>query len=407
MRSGVRLGRRPRRRPDRRRPQRPVRVLATPVETVRRGRGDLARIAAPRRRGRARSRSSSACRARCPAARVRPRPRRASSRPRWSARIAPVPVRLFDERLTTVTAEAMLRDRGRKGRKRRAVVDQAAAVLILQHALDTERATGEPRRERSSRETGRPDDQAERRRGSSRRADPRRGRPATPQAAPQRGLGLPGGARRRWPCWSAASTSSSTRGVDVRQGPVRRRPRTTPGPGTGEVIVRGRARATASPRWAATSRPTASWPRSTRSSSRGGRTRDSTRIQVGFYQLKKEMAAADALDVLLDPDNILKNTVTIPEGLRVEDIVALLADEHRLQAGAASRRSLDDPDGAGAARLRGGQPRGLPLPVDLRLRPEGDAEEHAHGDGRPLGAGRGGRRPRGRGAERSATPRAS
>ncbi|HYF72019.1 MAG TPA: Holliday junction resolvase RuvX, partial [Nocardioides sp.] len=37
---------------------------------------------------------------------------------------------------------AMLRDQGRKGGKRRAVVDQAAAVLILQHALDTERATG-------------------------------------------------------------------------------------------------------------------------------------------------------------------------------------------------------------------------------------------------------------------------
>ena len=36
----------------------------------------------------------------------------------------------------------MLRDRGRKGAKRRAVVDQAAAVVILQHALDTERASG-------------------------------------------------------------------------------------------------------------------------------------------------------------------------------------------------------------------------------------------------------------------------
>ena len=38
----------------------------------------------------------------------------------------------------------MLRDRGKKGAARRAVVDQAAAVLILQHALDTERATGRP-----------------------------------------------------------------------------------------------------------------------------------------------------------------------------------------------------------------------------------------------------------------------
>ena len=42
------------------------------------------------------------------------------------------------------SAEAMLRDRGRKGAARRAVVDQAAAVLILQHALDTERETGRP-----------------------------------------------------------------------------------------------------------------------------------------------------------------------------------------------------------------------------------------------------------------------
>ena len=52
-------------------------------------------------------------------------------------------MRLADERLTTVTAEAMLRDRNVSGgSKRRAVVDQAAAVVILQHVLDTERATG-------------------------------------------------------------------------------------------------------------------------------------------------------------------------------------------------------------------------------------------------------------------------
>jgi putative Holliday junction resolvase len=57
--------------------------------------------------------------------------------------VAPLPVRLVDERLTTVSAEAMLRDRGRKGQDRRSVVDQAAAVLILQHALDTERSSGE------------------------------------------------------------------------------------------------------------------------------------------------------------------------------------------------------------------------------------------------------------------------
>ena len=91
-----------------------------------------------------RSRSWSGCRARCrgsegpAAARVR------EFAGALAARVTPVPVRLQDERLTTVSAEAMLRDRGKKGASRRAVVDQAAAVLILQHALDTERETGRP-----------------------------------------------------------------------------------------------------------------------------------------------------------------------------------------------------------------------------------------------------------------------
>ena len=53
-------------------------------------------------------------------------------------------VRLADERLSTVTAESQLRGGGLKGKKRRAVVDQAAAVVILQNALDTERSTGRP-----------------------------------------------------------------------------------------------------------------------------------------------------------------------------------------------------------------------------------------------------------------------
>ncbi|MFC3449066.1 Holliday junction resolvase RuvX [Amycolatopsis speibonae] len=53
-----------------------------------------------------------------------------------AARIAPVPVRLADERLTTVTASRMLSQRGVKGRKLRAVVDQAAAVEILQAWID-------------------------------------------------------------------------------------------------------------------------------------------------------------------------------------------------------------------------------------------------------------------------------
>jgi putative Holliday junction resolvase len=61
-----------------------------------------------------------------------------------AARLAPVPVRLVDERFTTVIAHDALRRGGRGSRARRPVVDQAAAALILQGALDTERTTGEP-----------------------------------------------------------------------------------------------------------------------------------------------------------------------------------------------------------------------------------------------------------------------
>jgi putative Holliday junction resolvase len=57
---------------------------------------------------------------------------------------AQVPVRLVDERLTTVSATRNLREAGRNARKSRAVVDQAAAVVIVTYALDSERATGAP-----------------------------------------------------------------------------------------------------------------------------------------------------------------------------------------------------------------------------------------------------------------------
>ena len=56
--------------------------------------------------------------------------------------IAPVPVRLVDERMTTVTASQGLRASGVKSKKGRSVIDQAAAVIILQQALESERVSG-------------------------------------------------------------------------------------------------------------------------------------------------------------------------------------------------------------------------------------------------------------------------
>jgi putative Holliday junction resolvase len=59
---------------------------------------------------------------------------------RLSCQVVPIPVRLHDERLTTVIASRALADRGVRGKRQRAVVDQAAAVAILQSWLDAERS---------------------------------------------------------------------------------------------------------------------------------------------------------------------------------------------------------------------------------------------------------------------------
>lgn len=56
-------------------------------------------------------------------------------------RIAPTPVTLADERLTTVSAQRSLREAGIRARDQRSVIDQAAAVAILQGWLDQRRAS--------------------------------------------------------------------------------------------------------------------------------------------------------------------------------------------------------------------------------------------------------------------------
>lgn len=122
----------------------PSGLLATPVETVARDSGtrtDLARIAAlvteyevievivglPR--GLSGVEGAAAQAARKYAVAI-------------AERVQPVPVRVVDERLSTVTAQRSLREAGVKGRKHRPVVDQAAAVVILQSALDAEQVSG-------------------------------------------------------------------------------------------------------------------------------------------------------------------------------------------------------------------------------------------------------------------------
>ncbi|GAA2069932.1 Holliday junction resolvase RuvX [Aeromicrobium halocynthiae] len=58
--------------------------------------------------------------------------------------VGTVLVRLHDERMSTMSADSLLRSGGRSGRSRREVIDQAAATVILQDALDVERTRGTP-----------------------------------------------------------------------------------------------------------------------------------------------------------------------------------------------------------------------------------------------------------------------
>ena len=116
-------------------------LVATPVATLLRGAGDLGRIVTevrergvrtvyvglPRHLSGAEGTSAAAARA------------YATS---LAQLVAPVAVRLVDERMSTVSAHRALSASGRPGRRHRAVVDQAAAVVILQDALDAERASG-------------------------------------------------------------------------------------------------------------------------------------------------------------------------------------------------------------------------------------------------------------------------
>jgi len=116
-------------------------IIATPLTVVRRGKGDLdalASLAAAEEAieilvGLPRSLSG------------REGPAAATARQFASdlaARVAPLPVRLVDERFTTSTAHEALRAGGKDSRARRQTVDSAAAAVLLEAALESERRTG-------------------------------------------------------------------------------------------------------------------------------------------------------------------------------------------------------------------------------------------------------------------------
>jgi putative Holliday junction resolvase len=116
-------------------------ILATPLETVKRGKGDFGRLVSL-----AGEHEAIEVIVGLPTSLSGREGPAAEAARKFAARLAgllpPEVVRLYDERLTTVTAESGLRAGGVHGQARRRVVDQTAAAVLLQAALDGERLTG-------------------------------------------------------------------------------------------------------------------------------------------------------------------------------------------------------------------------------------------------------------------------
>lgn len=117
-------------------------VLAYPLGTVRTGDAEVAELAALAAEhqvmeivvGLPRSLSG----------RDGPAARKVRERAARLAAATPVPVRLLDERFSTVAAAERLRGSGKSARQQRTSIDAAAAVVILEEALDYERARQQP-----------------------------------------------------------------------------------------------------------------------------------------------------------------------------------------------------------------------------------------------------------------------
>jgi UPF0755 protein len=96
---------------------------------------------------------------------------------------------------------------------------------------------------------------------------------------------------------------------------------------------------------------------------------ESNSIQAGYFPLKKEMASEDVVEILVDPSNMVKATVTIPEGLRVPDTIAILAKRTDFSK-AQFQKVIDNPGKLGLPDYAGGNPEGYLFPATYDFGPD-------------------------------------
>jgi UPF0755 protein len=95
----------------------------------------------------------------------------------------------------------------------------------------------------------------------------------------------------------------------------------------------------------------------------------SANIQAGFYSLQKEMKASDALNILINPDNLVTTSVTIPEGLQVKQIIALLAKNTDFKK-AEFQQALRDTQALGLPDYAEGNAEGYLFPATYAFGPQ-------------------------------------
>lgn len=94
---------------------------------------------------------------------------------------------------------------------------------------------------------------------------------------------------------------------------------------------------------------------------------DATSITPGSYRLRKQMSAESALGLLLDPDSLIKNpTVTIPEGLRAQEILASIVKQTDFTTKQV-QNAYDDAAGLGLPSYADGDPEGYLFPSTYEL----------------------------------------
>ena len=145
------------------------------------------------------------------------------------------------------------------------------------------------------------------------------------------------------------------------------------GPGSGRVVVQVRPGDTSAAigqtlKAAGVVKSVAAFTDAARADSR------SRGIQVGYYQLKKQMKATAALAVLLNPKNLVQALVTVPEGYRVKDVVKAVVKKTDITA-AQLQAAVAKPAALGLPASAGGKVEGYLFPATYSVFPGETAAE--------------------------------